>query len=451
MRYLQKGGRALGPDVLKNLKNNGLLKAGTPDIIDIVDNVKRQGNVINFDKNYQPGDRERNVVNALNDYDKTGALIGVDRNKHQKLANLAYQAIGDVSDFGSRVGDVAYGLLDTVTNRSGQSLIAPTNMAGYDYKKDIEPNGRYGQLRDNMLKLGMSDSASMMDYSSAKSAYALMNDIKNKNPKASDEELLSIYKKRVGSSSEHKNYDKNVNGVWYDNDEDSSGDTTMGNVSGFISNKLAPATKGLIGNKIAEFRDSKLWNVLSNPWVSPTAAKMMISDLAGTSAPITNDSFQDNDKRVLDKLMYDNINKNKSYVEYKDYVSSGDVDYQDYVKRNGINTKTRKETVGNMITNSGAMAKTIGSGNIVKNDDGTYSLVDQYNFNDGGLETNYMGKNLYGMIREYATDFGSREGNGPMVNYKFNMEDYKRDNDIKDTPKPFTPDSKKNVTKSKKR
>ena len=192
--------------------------------------------------------------------------------------------------------------------------------------------------------------------------------------------------------------------------------------------------------------------MLSNPSVElakqvPINVRQFISDLGRNALntdffdqTITQSDLNSREKRALIEARKRAEKRGSTSIEYQDYQTSTDGGsvYADVDSSKGNIYSKEKDPHGlapvkKLFNSSYALKTTFGQMNFNKNEDGTYTYEDQYNFNNadgGGIKgwwegAKEQGFDVYGQIRNIATNFGSKEGDGAKVKIRMKRGGYK--------------------------
>jgi predicted NAD-dependent protein-ADP-ribosyltransferase YbiA (DUF1768 family) len=143
---------------------------------------------------------------------------------------------------------------------------------------------------------------------------------------------------------------------------------------------------------------------------------VFVTDLLGIDSKITEKSFNDDQKKLLEDLIKKAEAQGKSSVTYADYPSGSES--VEFTKESAIVGASAEAVV----------KRTLGQFTFEKLADGTYAINDQFNFNDSMADKSFADKfshivdkfgdeslSTYGKIRSIGTAFGSKEGEGANV------------------------------------
>ena len=175
-------------------------------------------------------------------------------------------------------------------------------------------------------------------------------------------------------------------------------------------------------------------NMLDASGLIPTNAKAFIADLTGLGKEegITEKDLTKREKKALREAIKRAEAQGKDYLEYPDFASSAnpndDVGGGTFLQGFAPITKYFDPAY--------SMKTTLGQAKFKKNKDGTYTVTDEYNFNDatkagfkGLIADTMVAPGLskiapYRILRSVARNFGSREGEGMPINITFQKGGY---------------------------
>tara|TARA_R110001592_G_scaffold38886_2_gene128077 strand:+ start:288 stop:1820 length:1533 start_codon:yes stop_codon:yes gene_type:complete len=160
----------------------------------------------------------------------------------------------------------------------------------------------------------------------------------------------------------------------------------------------------------------------------PLNVRQLTADLVGSEDSINLNDLNYREKAALEEARKRAEARGSSRIEYQDYGTHLDDEgnaYQDPYADVGGGAGTQALTKS--LNPSYSLKTTFGQMGFKKNKDGTYTYTDQYNFNNatgGGVKgwwegAKTKGLDLYGQVRNVATNFGSENKKGAEV--KINM------------------------------
>ena len=164
----------------------------------------------------------------------------------------------------------------------------------------------------------------------------------------------------------------------------------------------------------------------------PINIRQFTHDIFGGKETITEEHLNWREKKALEEARKRAEARGSSSIEYQDYQTTdeGESVYSDV--DSSVDKQYSKETdhglapLKKLLNTDYALKTTFGQIGFTKNDDGTYTYTDQYNFNNANKEgwkgwkkgVKQQGWNLYGQLRNIATNFGSMGGTGSDVRIK---------------------------------
>jgi len=160
----------------------------------------------------------------------------------------------------------------------------------------------------------------------------------------------------------------------------------------------------------------------------PLNIRQFTADLVGSEDSINLNDLNYREKAALEEARKNAEKRGSSVIEYQDYGTHLDDEgnsYQDPYDDVGGGAGT--QAVTKALNPSYSLKTTFGQMGFKKNKDGTYTYTDQYNFNNATGEgvkgwwegAKNKGLDLYGQVRNVATNFGSADKKGAEV--KINM------------------------------
>lgn len=192
---------------------------------------------------------------------------------------------------------------------------------------------------------------------------------------------------------------------------------------------LVPINTGIsaAAPKAAEFiKNIELDNLIVPQSIQnlvPLNVRQYLLDLMGDTGEINESHLSKGEKEALTKARKKAEKEGKDFIEYGDY----DTDSQ-YGDVGGNNEETTVDLAKRLFDPNYSMKTTFGQMKFKKNDDGTYTYTDQYNFNNakpGGLEAFQADLDAnpdlttYQKLRKLAQYQGSGPGEGAMVDVTY--------------------------------
>jgi len=152
----------------------------------------------------------------------------------------------------------------------------------------------------------------------------------------------------------------------------------------------------------------------------PINVRALAGDVLGRDRDITERHLDDDEKEALLEATKNAEKRGSDRIEYKDYGTNSQ-----YGDVGGDNEESTMDLLKRMTDPKYALKTTFGQMAFTKNDDGTYSYQDRYNFNDakeGGMDAfkqelkDNPDLTTYQKIRKFAKYQGSGPGEGSKVN-----------------------------------
>jgi len=173
----------------------------------------------------------------------------------------------------------------------------------------------------------------------------------------------------------------------------------------------------------------------------PINLRQFTYDLFGGDETVTENDLNSREKKALEKARKNAEKRGSNKIEYQDYQTNEDGEsvYADVDSSKDNQYSKEKDPHGlapvkKLFNSSYALKTTFGQMAFKKNKDGTYTYDDQYNFNnatkEGGIKNWWEGAkkeglDVYGQLRNIATNFGSKPGEGSKVKIKMKRGGYK--------------------------
>ena len=160
----------------------------------------------------------------------------------------------------------------------------------------------------------------------------------------------------------------------------------------------------------------------------PLNVRQLTADLVGSDDSINLNDLNYREKAALEEARKRAEARGSSIIEYQDYGTHLDKEGNEYQSsHDDVGGGAGYQAVTKSLNPSYSLKTTFGQMGFKKNKDGTYTYIDQYNFNNATGEgvkgwwegAKEKGLDLYGQVRNVATNFGSENKKGAEV--KINM------------------------------
>ena len=166
----------------------------------------------------------------------------------------------------------------------------------------------------------------------------------------------------------------------------------------------------------------------------PLNVRQFSADLIGSDNSITKSDLNYREKQALENARKNAEKRGSSVIEYEDYGTHLDDEGNAYqTPYDDVGGGAGYQAITKSLNPAYSVKSTFGQMGFKKKKDGTYTYNDQYNFNDATGEgwkgwkkgVKKKGFSIYGQLRNIATNFGSKEGEGSKVKIKMQRGGYK--------------------------